>query len=131
MLNKLDSLIKEINFEWIPFVDFSNYPATLTNMALDIGICPLKETPFNKCRSASKAMEYTLSGALALASDVTAYRQDPTSILVKDTEWLEKLEYYIQNPTEREEQRLKHLQWLQQNREITTQQDILKSIYEV
>lgn len=128
-LEKLNELIKEIQFEWIPFVDFNIFPQVLTNMALDIGICPLKETPFNKCRGSSKAMEYTLSGALALASDTTPYRTDPTSVLVKEGEWLKTLTYYIENPQEREEKRLEHLDWIQKNRNIQDKAELLKSIY--
>jgi hypothetical protein len=128
-LDKLIPLMENIKFEWIPYIDFDLYPSTLINMALDIGICPLKDTPFNNCRSASKAMEYTLAGALALASDTEAYRNDPTSILVKGNEWEEQLEFYVKNKDIRQKLQVEHLRWIQENRNVNNQVDLLKSIY--
>jgi len=130
-LEKLDKALGEIVFEWVPFVDFERYPATLTNMALDIGICPLKPTPFNNHRSACKAMEYTLSGALALASDTIPYRTEPTSILVQDNEWEQALTYYIENPDARKMEHAFHLEWLKENRDINNPEylELLEKIY--
>ncbi len=127
-INKLEEYMKDITFEWIPYVDFQHYPSTLINMSLDIGLCPLKDTPFNRCRSASKAMEYTLAGALAIASNIPTYSNDPTSVLV-DNNWEETIEYYITNPEKRQEKYEEHLAWLRENRDMNTQADLLKSIY--
>ena len=129
VLIKFDQALSKIKFEWVTNVPFNLYPQVLTNISLDIGLCPLISTPFDDCRSASKAMEYTLSGALALASDVMPYQQEPTSVLVND--WAETLEYYITHPTERELRRLIHLKWIQENRDIDTKIDLLKSIYDI
>ncbi len=132
-LRKLDELLKDITFEWVPFVEYTQYPETLINLALDIGLCPLKETPFNNCRSASKAMEYNLAGALVLASDVEAYRNDTSSLLIgstKESNWLVCIETAITHilkkvPSIRED----HLKWIQDNRNIHNQVDLLKSVY--
>ncbi len=130
-LNTLDTLLKEITYVWIPFVDHSIYPQTLTNMALDIGICPLKDTPFNNCRSASKAMEYTLSGALAVANDVEAYRNDMSSITIWD--WSIDLNRIVEGFRETHDvyQKDINLKWLQENRDINTKIDLIKSVYVV
>ncbi len=126
-LRKLDELLKDVVFEWIPFVDFSIFPQVLTNLALDIGICPLKDTPFNNHRSAVKALEYTLAGALALASDTIPYREDSNSFKVKD--WEGDLEFFIENPGLRNQFHNEHLKWSKENRNIENQIDLLKSIY--
>ncbi len=126
-LDRLEELMKEVKYEWMPYVDFDIYPQVLTNMSLDIGLCPLKANKFNDCRSSSKAMEYTLSGALALASNVRAYATDPTSVLIDN--WEETIEYYITHPLERESERLSHLAWLKENRNISSQIPMLKSVY--
>lgn len=128
-LVELDKMLSEIKFEWVEYVNQPEYPSTLINMALDIGICPLKDTPFNRCRSACKAMEYTLSGAVALASDLEPYQNEPTSVLVKDTEWEDALELMIKHPDVRESFHKAHLLWLKANRDINTQYEPLKSIY--
>jgi len=41
----LNDLLLQIKFEWVPYVNFDLYPSTLINLALDIGICPLLNTP--------------------------------------------------------------------------------------
>jgi hypothetical protein len=129
-LQTLGELLKTIKFEWIPFVNYTEYPRVLTNLSLDIGLCPLKSTPFNDCRSASKAMEYNLSGAIVLASDVIPYRQDPTSILIRSAEeWETAIEKMIHKIKNNQVTNYGVLQWLKNNREISTQVDLLKSVY--
>lgn len=130
-LEALDLALSKIKFEWVSYIDFDIYPSTLINMALDIGLCPLKDTPFNRCRTACKAMEYTLSGALALASDVEPYRYDTSSVLVKDNQWEEVLTFYIENTEIRKDQQKNHLKWIQDNRNIENKShlDLLKTIY--
>ena len=128
-LIEFDKILSEIKFEWVPFVDYDLYPAVLTNMALDIGLCPLKDTPFNRCRSACKAMEYTLSGALALASDLPPYQEDKSSIRVKDVDWEDVIETMIKHPDVRDNFRKGFLNWIKENRNISTQLDTLKKVY--
>lgn len=130
-IEKFHSLLEGIKFEWVPYLDFGRYPELLTSLALDIGICPLKDTPFNRARSACKSMEYTLTGALALASDLPPYQEDSNSILVKDTDWEETLSYYIENPEMRKARQLEHLEWTKKNRNLFDQAPLFRSIYEV
>ncbi len=128
-LRKLDELLKDIDFVWVPFVDYAAYPQTLKSLSLDIGICPLQDTPFNNARSASKALEYNLCGTLTLASDSIPYRTEPTSVLVKDGEWEETLEHYIRNPDIAKETQRKHLEWIRENKEIKGQVGLLREVY--
>ena len=130
-LYEFDKILSEITFEWCPYVDYENYPATLTNIALDIGLCPLKDTPFNRCRSAVKAMEYTLSGALALASDLPPYQAEQSSILVKDDAWEDCLEALLKHPETIKDFRAASETWIKENRNISTQLDTLKKVYGV
>ncbi len=124
---KFEEEMKGIRFEWCPFVDFELYPSVLTNMALDIGLCPLRDTPFNRCRSASKAMEYALSGALAVASNVIPYTTEPTSITTDF--WYSTLKHYITNPEDRQKELEKHQEWIRENKDINKHIDLLKSVY--
>lgn len=130
-LRKLDALLKEIKFEWIPFVDYKLYPKVLTELSLDIGLCPLKDTPFNRCRSASKAMEYILAGSLVLASDSPTYNSEPTSVRITDIGWEEHIEKMIKSTLEKTASTYLVANWLKENRAIDTQIDLLKSIYVV
>jgi len=49
--------------DWMPI---ESYPAGLIN--IDIGCCPLGDTPFNRAKTYIKAMEYAASGAAVVAS---------------------------------------------------------------
>lgn len=128
-LDTLEAMLKTIHFEWIPFVDYGLYPSVLTNMALDIGICPLIDTPFNRHRSASKAMEYTLSGALSMASDIAPYNTENSSVLV--TDWEKAMLHCMKNPEYMKSKHAEHLAWIQKNRNVNDQVPLLKSIYGV
>jgi glycosyltransferase involved in cell wall biosynthesis len=55
--------------EWLPI---AQYPAGLVN--IDIGCCPLSDTPFNRAKTFIKAMEYAATGAAVVASP-TVYGQ--------------------------------------------------------
>jgi glycosyltransferase involved in cell wall biosynthesis len=55
--------------DWLPI---EQYPAGLVN--IDIGCCPLGDTPFNRAKTYIKAMEYAASGAAVVASP-TVYGQ--------------------------------------------------------
>jgi len=130
-LQELDRRLKEIKFEWVPFVNYKLYPKVLTELSLDIGLCPLKDTEFNRCRSASKAMEYNLSGAIVLASDIEAYRNEPTSIIIKNNEWESILSGVIDELKISRELRRVQSDWLKENRTMQSQLDILKKVYVV
>jgi glycosyltransferase involved in cell wall biosynthesis len=49
--------------DWLPI---EYYPAGLVN--IDIGCCPLGDTPFNRSKTFIKAMEYAVTGAPVVAS---------------------------------------------------------------
>ena len=55
--------------DWLPI---DSYPAGIKN--IDIGCCPLANTPFNRAKTPIKAMEYAASGAAVVASP-TVYGQ--------------------------------------------------------
>lgn len=128
-LYELDRLLSDMEYEWIPFVDYEKYPETLINLSLDFGLCPLQDTPFNHHRSAVKALEYSLAGALPLAQNITPYNNDFSSVLTMDHQWEDKLEFCIQNPKEVAETKKMHMEWIKENRNVDKQIDLLKSIY--
>jgi glycosyltransferase involved in cell wall biosynthesis len=64
---------ERLPYEFHPFVNTSNYVSTLCGLALDIGIAPLLDTPFNRKKSSIKYYEYGMSGAVTVASNVLPY----------------------------------------------------------
>lgn len=56
----------------VPLVESMLYPSSLT---MDIGIAPLRDTPFNHAKSDIKLLEYSASGIPWIGSPMTAYRE--------------------------------------------------------
>lgn len=73
---RLADALEGVRFEHHPSVPFADFPARLAALDLDIGVCPLEDTRFNRCRSAVKFYQYAAAGTLTVASDVTAYRRE-------------------------------------------------------
>jgi glycosyltransferase involved in cell wall biosynthesis len=73
----------------------------------DIGIAPLVASPFNRCKSAIKTMDYAALGLPVLASDVPAFRgslaDGPGGMLVANTQvaWQAALAALIDDPRHR------------------------------
>ena len=69
----------------------------------DIGIIPLVNTEFNKCKSELKYIEFTALGVPIVASDVDAYKdtieEGVTGFLANnEDEWVNKLSMLIEDP---------------------------------
>lgn len=72
----------------------------------DIGLAPLRDTPFNRARSNVKLKEYAAAGAAWLASPVGPYRnlgQREGGLLVDDGDWLRTLEALVRDHERRAE----------------------------
>lgn len=64
--------VPEDRVKSIPWMPIDEYPAGMLN--IDIGCCPLANTPFNRSKTYIKAMEYAALGAAVVASP-TVYQQ--------------------------------------------------------
>jgi glycosyltransferase involved in cell wall biosynthesis len=62
-----------IRYEFYPNVPIEQHASTVCDLALDIGIAPLTENPFNRNKSSIKYYEYAMSGAVTVASRVEPY----------------------------------------------------------
>jgi glycosyltransferase involved in cell wall biosynthesis len=74
----------------------------------DIGVVPLADTPFNRCRTPIKALEYAALGIPVLASDVEPYRgfvvDGVTGYLCRtETDWRSRLRELVNDPQQRAE----------------------------
>jgi glycosyltransferase involved in cell wall biosynthesis len=58
--------VPEERLRVLPFMPIQEYPLGMA--CIDIGCCPLADTPFNRAKSPIKAFEYAASGAAVVAS---------------------------------------------------------------
>lgn len=83
-----------------------NYLPALARLGLDIAIAPLDDTPFNRCKSDLKWLEYSALGIPTVCSDVTPFAEAKATGLAKvvpnDPEaWLEALIDLVEKRDER------------------------------
>ncbi len=102
---ELIAQLSEIRHVHVPFVDIDTYFEVLPELDLDVGICPLQETEFNRHKSALKFYEYAMCGTLTVASAVEAYR-DEVSITVpnEQADWVTVLEAVLRAPIQRKQE---------------------------
>jgi len=91
---------------------FGEYPKHLSTMKWDIGIAPLVDTAFTRCKSHIKFMEYAMYKIPTIASRVYPYyvpcfgreviTHDETGMLAKPSEWFGMIEEMILNKDKRE-----------------------------
>jgi len=90
---------------WPGTFTFKEYPAFIGGRNWDIGVCPLADNVFTRCKSHIKFMEYSALKIPVIASRVHPYyvpiedkfviEHEKTGLLVKPNEWVEALERMI------------------------------------
>ena len=88
-------------FEYVPWQKQKR--AYMESLRLDVGICPLRDTQFNRCKTSIKALEYAMKGVPCVASNVTPYKEfvvDGVTGFLVDTaeEWHDALHELVNNP---------------------------------
>jgi len=119
MFIELAHRLGEIEYAHVPFVDIDTYFEVLPELDLDIGICPLLDTEFNRHKSALKFYEYAMCDTLTVASAVPAY-QDEVSITVPNHshDWVSTLEALVRLPNERDRELAQQRRFVLEERTI-------------
>ena len=91
VLGNLLELQQEFNpteIERHNFIGLGTYPLKLASLNLDIGLCPLDKTDFNRAKSQLKWSEYASMKVPSVVSKIEAYEcvEDGVTGLVADTE---------------------------------------------
>lgn len=91
-------------------VPFEAWPAKLRSLRLDIGLAPLKDTPFNRCKSNIKWIEYAIAGipgvfSPLVYSDISTKHFDGSYGQIAETQdqWYRCLKNYIISPQLRQD----------------------------
>lgn len=92
--------------EYMLGTDFLSWATKLQGIRADIGIAPLKDAQFTRCKSAIKAYEYGINEIPCIASPVQPYQEIydqgfPIILAGSEDEWYNNLKYLINNPDER------------------------------
>lgn len=95
--------LRELPHRHYPFEPMEAFFERLRALDLDVGLCPLLDTPFNRHKSALKAHEYAAVDTLAVASDVEPYRGEVSVLVPNSTEaWIDSLEPWLRDGRRRE-----------------------------
>lgn len=95
---RIKELFKNERVESSLGVHKSNYPKKLHGMRFDIGVAPLRDTLFNRCKSNIKPLEYGICKVPTVASDVEPYKHFGNHVLIakNSDEWYKHLSYLIE-----------------------------------
>ena len=81
--------------------NYSLFLARLSELGWWVGIAPLEDTPFNRCKADTKWVEYTYAGLAVVAADLPVYHRacaDGAGLLAADEQaWYEALRALILN----------------------------------
>jgi len=106
----LDEIMQASNVIWQPFVDMQDYYETLNELRLDIMIIPRADNYFNRCKSNIKFLEASMFEIPVIAQSFpdgkSPYEIDPEDakhLILASNDWIEKIEYLIENPDARKE----------------------------
>lgn len=94
-------LARDPQIEFHSGVEFDAYPSALAALRADIAIAPLVDTPFNRCKSALKLMEYGALGLPVIASAITPYATAPVLRAASHEQWLAALRE-LEDPVRRQ-----------------------------
>lgn len=84
-----------------PRNSYGEFMQYLYDLHWDIGLAPLEENEFNRCRSPIKFLEYTACGVTTVASDMSVYRSvigAGSGLLPADGDWAPILKLAVTNP---------------------------------
>lgn len=73
---RAEKLFTKLNAEYMLGVPFESWSHRLHGLQLDIGIAPLRRTPFNKCKSNIKFLEYAVAKIPGVYSKVVYDRKN-------------------------------------------------------
>ena len=101
LFKETNKLLKTVKFVHHSYVPITEYPHRLAALDLDIGLCPLFESRFNRCKSAIKYYEYAMCGTAPIASDVAPYKECHEVLPMDSKLWREAILELVMDPVAR------------------------------
>jgi glycosyltransferase involved in cell wall biosynthesis len=89
-----------------PVPNYTGFLQKLCDLGWWVGLAPLADNPFNRCKADTKWVEYTYAGIAVVAQDLPLYRRacaDGTGILAAgETEWVDAIGRLLRSAHARE-----------------------------
>ena len=87
-----------------PVGDYAEVRSSLRSLGWWVGLAPLEDNAFNRCKADTKWVEYSLAGMAVVASDLPVYHRacaDGAGLLAKSSEdWVKSVVRLLQRPAE-------------------------------
>lgn len=97
-------IVDKLNLKHIPYQDgYDAYTAYMAKCNWDIGLAPMPDTPFHKCKYFNKYVEYASFGIVGVYSNLEPYtygiRNRENGVLVENTTeaWVDAISELIEN----------------------------------
>jgi hypothetical protein len=88
-----------------PVRDYAQFVPHLRSLGWWVGLAPLEDNPFNRCKADTKWVEYSMSGMAVVASDMPVYRRACSGgsgvLATTGEEWTSAILQLIYRPDER------------------------------
>ena len=85
-----------------PVSDYADFIPHLRSLGWWVGLAPLEDNPFNRCKADTKWVEYSLAGMAVVASDLPVYKRactNGTGLLCRSTDdWRDAIASFIYRP---------------------------------
>lgn len=88
----LADALAPVRYVHVPSAPFDRFMKTLSALDLSVGLCPLLDTHFNRCRSSIKFYQYAAVGTVALCSAAGPYESECAPVCENGVEaWTESI----------------------------------------
>lgn len=114
---RMADALQGVDYQHVPSVPYDAFSDRLAALNFDIGVCPLQDTRFNRCRSAVKFYQYAAANTVTVASRVAAY-QGECSLLADNTVegWQKALAALVNNNEARQDALAVQQRYVSENR---------------
>ncbi|MFT0531225.1 glycosyltransferase [Castellaniella hirudinis] len=94
--DKLDG----VSCEFHPKVPMDRYPEKLASLNLDLAVVPLRDNPYNRCKSNFNILELGACGIPVICTDIEAYRDNLPVVRVPNQyeDWMKAIRFYLSDP---------------------------------
>lgn len=128
-VEKFYELMKKIRHEWHNPVRWEMYSKALAKLDLDIGICPLLDDDFNRCKTPIKLYEYATVGTTTLASNTTPFKEEALALADNTQEsWYDALDSLLMHHELRESTLKAQQEYVEKNRQVDVNIHLLETI---